>query len=219
MGSDWVGNPSLEPSRNTGLDADVGWTSSGLFLGVNAYLYRIDNFILVADQARQQMVPGVMNTVARSYVNADVQMRGLEASASWLLTSRLFLSSDVSMVRGTRLAPTPGDAGDLPEIPPIKAQVRLRFDTGRVATTAELVGAARQSRVDATLLEESTPGYATLNLRARVRLARAYATIGVDNIFDQAYIEHLSYQRDPFRSGARIYEPGRTLSANLEWRF
>jgi iron complex outermembrane receptor protein len=219
MGSDWVGNPSLEPSRNTGIDADVGWTGSGVFLGVNAYLYRIDNFILVADQARQQMVPGVMNTVARSYANADVQMRGLEASGSWLLTSRLFLSGDVSMVRGTRLGTAPGDAGYLPEIPPLKAYVRLRFDTGRVATTAEIAGAARQSRVDEALLEESTPGYAVLNLRARLRLARAYATIGVDNIFDRAYIEHLSYQRDPFRSGARIYEPGRTLSANLEWRF
>ena len=97
--------------------------------------------------------------------------------------------------------------------------MRLRFDTGRVATTAEIAAAARQSRVDETLLEQPTPGYAIVNVRASVRLAGAYATFGVDNVFDLAYIEHLSYQRDPFRSGARIYEPGRTLSANVEWRF
>jgi iron complex outermembrane receptor protein len=219
MGSDWVGNPTLAPSRNTGLDADVGWTGSGLFVGANAYVYRIDDFILVADKAREEMVTGVMNAMARSYANSDVLMRGLETSASWLLTSRLFLSGDVSLVRGTRLDVPRGTDADLPEIPPLKAQLRLRFDTGRVATTAELIGAARQSRVDETLLEQPTPGYAIVNLRTRIRLARAFATVGIENLFDRAYMEHLSYQRDPFRSGARVYEPGRTLSANLEWQF
>ncbi len=219
MGSDWVGNPSLRPSRNTGLDADIGWTRSGFFVGANAYLYRIDDFIVVTDQARQQMVPGVMNTIARSFTNVDAFMRGVETNASWLITDRLFLSGDVAMVRGIRLGTSAGADQDLSEMPPLKAQLRLRFETGRVASTAELVASARQSRVDEGLLEARTPGHAVLNLRARIRMPGGHATVGVENVFDRTYMEHLSYQRDPFRSGARVYEPGRTLSANLEWRF
>jgi hypothetical protein len=34
----------------------------------------------------------------------------------------------------------------------------------------------------------------------------------VDNALDAAYAEHLSYQRDPFRNGVRVYEPGRTVT-------
>jgi iron complex outermembrane receptor protein len=41
----------------------------------------------------------------------------------------------------------------------------------------------------------------------------------MDNVLDALYSEHLSYQRDAFRSGVRVYEPGRTLSARLSARF
>ena len=33
------------------------------------------------------------------------------------------------------------------------------------------------------------------------------------------YVEHLSYWRDPFRSGVRVPEPGRNVFANLAVRF
>ena len=42
---------------------------------------------------------------------------------------------------------------------------------------------------------------------------------GFTRIIRLAYFEHLSYQRDPFRSGARVYEPGRNLFVNLSYRY
>jgi outer membrane receptor protein involved in Fe transport len=44
------------------------------------------------------------------------------------------------------------------------------------------------------------------------------AQLGMNNIFDRRYMEHLSYQRDRFRSGARIYEPGWSILVNLSYR-
>jgi iron complex outermembrane receptor protein len=44
-------------------------------------------------------------------------------------------------------------------------------------------------------------------------------TAGLANVFDRLYTEHLSYQRDPFRSGVHIPEPGRSLFANAAFRF
>jgi len=41
----------------------------------------------------------------------------------------------------------------------------------------------------------------------------------VHNIFDRFYYENLSYQRDPYRSGTRVYEPGRNLFVNVSYRF
>jgi iron complex outermembrane receptor protein len=34
---------------------------------------------------------------------------------------------------------------------------------------------------------------------------------GIDNVFDKKYFEHLSYLRDPFATGVKVPEPGRTF--------
>ena len=40
----------------------------------------------------------------------------------------------------------------------------------------------------------------------------------VENLFDRTYHEHFSYQRDPFRSGRVINEPGRRVALTMGWR-
>jgi iron complex outermembrane receptor protein len=210
MGSDWVGNPALAPARNTGFDGELRYTGRGLDAGVAGFAYRIDDAIVVMDAPRRAMVPGVMNAVARTFGNVDALMRGLEANATVPLAPALFASGDLSLVRGT----TRGGAAvaNLPEIPPARARLRLRYDNARWTAVAEMLAAARQEDVAADLRESPTPAFAVLNLQAGVRLRRLTVTAAVDNALDAAYAEHLSYQRDPFRNGVRVYEPGRTVT-------
>jgi iron complex outermembrane receptor protein len=78
--------------------------------------------------------------------------------------------------------------------------------------------AAAQKNVDTDLNEEETPGYGILNLHLGVRRGGLSLTVGIGNLFDRAYMEHLSYQRDPFRSGVRVPEPGRNVFANIAFR-
>jgi iron complex outermembrane receptor protein len=42
---------------------------------------------------------------------------------------------------------------------------------------------------------------------------------GVTNLLDRMYVEHLSYQRDPFASGVKVPEPGRIVYANVQYTF
>jgi hypothetical protein len=51
--------------------------------------------------------------------------------------------------------------------------------------------------------------------RAGVRREAWSINFGVASLFDREYYEHLSYQRDPFRSGLRVPEPGRNLFLNV----
>jgi iron complex outermembrane receptor protein len=44
-------------------------------------------------------------------------------------------------------------------------------------------------------------------------------TAGIDNVLDKKYFEHLSYQRDPFRIGVKVPEPGRTFYVNVSYTF
>jgi iron complex outermembrane receptor protein len=218
MGSDWVGNPGLSPSRNTGIDTELRYTSRGIDAGVAAFVYRVDDNIRVVNQPRAFMVPGVMNTVARSYANVDALTRGVEANATVPVARALFVSADLSMVRSTARGNTALGA-DLPEIPPARLRVRLRYDTSRWNAAIEGVASAGQDKVALDLRESPTAGFAALNLRVGARLRRLNVTASLDNVLDTLYAEHLSYQRDPFRNGVRVYEPGRTISVNLSARF
>jgi iron complex outermembrane recepter protein len=213
-GTDWVGNPRLQPSRNTGVDVALRRTFGGADASVSAFSYRVQNHVLLVQQRRLVPMPGVMNTVARSYANVAAHVRGLEAAATLPLGGGLFLSADGSVTRGTT-----DTADDLPEMPPARAAVRLRFDDGRWNGALEVVGAAGQSRVAAALGESPTPAYGIVNLRGGVRVRHLDVIAGAANLFDAFYAEHLSYLRDPFRSGSRVYEPGRTITLNVSARF
>lgn len=42
---------------------------------------------------------------------------------------------------------------------------------------------------------------------------------GIDNVFDKKYYEYLSYQRNPFATGVKVPEPGRTFYVNVSYTF
>jgi len=126
----------------------------------------------------------------------------------------------MSYVRGRQEAvPSMGIlSGNLPEIPPLSARTQLRFDNGRVWAEVEGVFAAAQDRVNTDLMELSTPGYGIANLRLGLTIKTIRVWVGVNNVLDGYYAEHTSFQRDPFRSGVRVYEPGRNFFLNVEYR-
>jgi len=168
------------------------------------------------------MVPGVMNAVARSFANVDATLTGGEVGGSLpLLFGRVFVSGDLSYVRGEQDGdPARGIVpGPLAEMPPLRGRASARYDDGRFFGSVEGVFAADQDRVDESLNEARTPGWGVMNATAGFRRGRLRVTAGVANVFDRLYTDHLSYQRDPFRSGVRVPEPGRSLFANASFRF
>jgi len=221
MGTDWVGNPDLDPVRNSGLDIAVSFERPRVTLTTNVYVNAVNDYVAVYGAPRQAMVPGVMNPTARSYANVDARLRGFEASGSVTIRAPFSLSGDLSYVRGT-MTPRPElgiTSRDLAETPPLRARLRARVDDGRFFAELEGVASAGQTRVDSSLGEAETPSYAIANLNGGFERGRLSVTVGVANLLDTYYVEHLSYQRDPYRSGVRVAEPGRNVFTNLSWRF
>jgi iron complex outermembrane receptor protein len=221
MGADWVGDPDLRPSRNTGIDAAVAWRNERATLRASVFASRIDDFVTVREAEILTPVPGVMSSLARAWANVDARLVGGEASLSVVVAPHVFLSGDLSWVRGSQ-DPRPEDnifSTNLPEVPPLRATAGLRYDDARYFAAVDVIASARQDQVDADLNEEPTPGYATLNLAVGYRRGRGAVTLGATNLLDRAYYPYLSYQRDPFRTGTRVWDPGRSLYANLSLRF
>jgi iron complex outermembrane receptor protein len=216
MGSDWVGNPTLRSSRNTGLDLAARVDGARVRLRTSVFVNSIADYITMAARQREQLVAGVTNTLARTYENVDATLFGAEARASLVLPARLFLDAQASYVRGTQSVDASRGLTShaVAEMPPLEGRGALRYDGGGHWLRLELVAAASQSRVNLDLGETKTPGYGVVNLSAGLRTRHLSFTAGVVNLLDKLYVEHLSSQRDPFRSGARLFEPGRQIFAN-----
>jgi len=54
-----------------------------------------------------------------------------------------------------------------------------------------------------------------MDLKLGVKYKKFDIFAGVHNFFDRQYVEHLSYQRDLFRSGIKVPEIGRNFYLNI----
>jgi iron complex outermembrane receptor protein len=221
MGSDWVGNPALVATRNTEATTGLNFRRRGFYLKPSLFYSSLANYITVHNQARRSSQPGVMNTMARSYENTDARIYGGEVTYGLSLLSRWLISGGASYSRGTRDAiPSLGIYNtNFAEMPPLRGRTSVRYGTRLWFAEVEGIAAAPQRRVDTDLREAPTAGYGVLNLKAGWHAKRFTLTAGLDNIFNHYYIEHLSFQRDPFRTGMRVPEPGRNLFLNIAYAF
>jgi iron complex outermembrane recepter protein len=221
MGNDWVGNPDLRPTANTGVQAGVSYRYRRLLASLAVSGNWLSDYITVHSQQKVNPVPGIMNTTARSYANVDAQMTSAEFSLSLPLTDRWSATATASYIRGTKSTDPAKNitSANIAEIPPAYGTVGLRYDRASFFAEAQGVFSADQTHVDTDLQETPTPGYGLLNLRAGGEVKGLRITLALDNVFDRLYLNYLSFQRDPYRIGTRVREPGRNLYTNVAYRF
>ena len=221
MGSDWVGNPDLKPTGNTEVDFGINFRGRRVSLRPTFFYSHLTNFVTVNNQAKINPLPTVMNSMARSYENVEARMYGGELAYSVGLSQQVVLLGGVSYTRGTK-DPIPF-AGiwdrNLAEIPPLKSRTALRYGTRFFFGEIEALVSDSQQNVDSDLREQRTAGYGVLNLKMGIHTNKLNLTAGIDNVLDKFYYEHCSYQRDPFRSGVKVPEPGRNFYLSLSYAF
>jgi iron complex outermembrane receptor protein len=219
--SDWVGDPGLPPVRNNEANLGLSVRRSRRYAKVLGFYSAVDNYIYV-----RQAIPMLGAAMAgmspvRAYGNTDARIYGVEMTYGAALSPRWMLSGGLSLSRGSK-TPRP-ELGvystTLAEMPPLRGRTSLRY--GRRLWFAEVEGIAAnaQRRTNPELLETPTAGYATVNVKAGWHAKRTAITLGLDNALNRFYYESLSYQRDPFRNGARVPEPGRTLFVSINYQF
>ncbi len=217
MGRDWVGNPLLQPTRNS--EGDLGFTYRSRYVSIRptAFYSALSNFVAVTKERKVNPTPGIMNSTALSYQGVDAKLYGGEFSYSVEFTRSLLFSGGVSYTRGTHAAKTsegmPG--GDLAEIPPLKSRASLRYGTGLFFGEINGLAGGRQDKVDVLLNEQPTPGYGIFGVKGGLHTKNWNLSAGGENLANRFYYEHLSFVRDPDRLGIRIPEPGRAFYLNL----
>jgi iron complex outermembrane receptor protein len=219
IGSDWVGNPELKPSKNTELDLGIKHSTDRTLIKATAFYSYVQDYITVHNQDR--INPGATNPRARSYENVDAQFFGGEVDLRLSLNQELFLFGGMSYVQARKETKPQRNinSSKVAEIPPLKTRLALRYDRGMYFGEVETILSATQNRVDTDLREEKTSGYGVVNVKVGGNFKGFTITAGIDNVLDKKYFEHLSYQRDPFATGVKVPEPGRTFYINASYNF
>jgi iron complex outermembrane receptor protein len=199
----------LAPERNRQVDAGVAFATERLQVGVDAFFGQVHDYILTY-QGTQSF-------------NVDARTYGGEAYASLGLARRWRASTSLAWVRGDNLSYD----RPLPQMPP--PELRLGVEYAHERVTVGLGGrlVAAQNRVDVGYGTVTgvdlgpTPGFSVWNARAAFRVGTsASLALGVDNLFDRTYAEHLSrtgaFAPPGFVPTFRVNEPGRTFWVRFE---
>ncbi|NLD62985.1 MAG: TonB-dependent receptor, partial [Bacteroidales bacterium] len=150
-------------------------------------------------------------------INSNVSkavLYGFDLRFEYNFIHNFVLSGSGSYVRGRDT-----EAGaDLPQIPPFKGRVGLRYNWNRAGTIElTLAGAAKQTKIGEN--EQVTDGYVRLDLAMgskKIKLGKTGLQLfaGIDNITDATYTNHLSTNR-----GAVSVEPGRNFFMRMNLSF
>lgn len=202
--TNWIGNPDLDPVRNNQADFGIKFTGDVFFVNTSVFYSRIDDYIYVAEVADPDG-PGLGTLpAARTFQNISAELWGSELSCQVSLPLNFYLTAGLSYTKGENR-----DTDDpLAEIPPLTGLLSLRYDVDMWFVEISERFADRQDRVDDVLKEEETSGWGITDIKAGINLDHWTVYAGVNNLFDKYYYNHLSYQRDPFRTGARVPEVG-----------
>ena len=210
----------VQPERTTQLDVGVNYRSQRLDTWVNAYVGKIDDYILFIYGGPQSM--GGMTRA----VNIDARIHGAEAGFEYRVLDALKLGSTLAYARGENH----DTGGALPQMPPLELRMNAGWQAEdwnigvlwRVVDAQNRVAPGQGNVVGQDL--SKSKGFGTLAVNGSLRLGRYWRlSAGIDNVFDRAFSEHLNlagsadfgYPADP----VRILEPGRTGWLKLNFNY
>jgi iron complex outermembrane receptor protein len=201
-----IGDANLENEASINVDLSLRWASNRAQGEVTLFRNQVDNYIFASPTGEVDTASGFDKY---QLTQADAVIQGIEASTQAQVNDWLVLSAGADVIRGTN------DQTDkpLPLIPANRLRLGARVSpvtNGRLANPYVSLGAKlvdEQDRVDD--FETTTPGYALFDAGVGAELRKRTGNIRIDlsveNVFDQAYREHLSrYKNYALNMGRNI---------------
>ncbi|MBD1388084.1 TonB-dependent receptor [Neiella sp. HB171785] len=227
-GRSYIGDPNLNAESAWQLDVASRWQSPAFSIEPHLFYQRIDDYIqgtpLPEDNtymAANKVATMMSGKPPLLFANLEAELYGADLALNWLITDRLQWSSTISYVRGKRR-----DLNDnLYRVAPPNWRQQLSYQWQQWQLSADWQLVAEQDKVSATNSEQTTGGYGLVALAISRELdfggERAGSIhLGVDNLFDKAYADHLGgYNRVMAAEqpvGERLNAAGRAIWAKVE---
>lgn len=218
-----VGTPDLEQTKNYEIDLGLKKQYDNAFVKVKLFHSWLTDYVTYNDSKRS-----MMNMPVNAFENVDAKIYGMEISGFYAMNDAAYLDFGAAYQRGKKdTALARQTDRDLAEIPPLKVNMALNYDTELTGSKLELIAADNWRNFDSDNGEQAIAGYAVVNLRWNRDLSNGLdITLGMDNVFDHAYAVSNTYKDLTLLSSTGgdeevmlLNEPGRYIYANLRYRF
>lgn len=210
-----LGNVALKPETNNQVDFVLGYGKKGLNLEVSLFAAYLTDYITAQKinvTPRISSSPGV-----RQFINVDEALKtGLELTFSQNLPLGFQQQLLMAYTRGQNISTMEA----LPEIAPLDLRYSLlgRHVNGKLHTAVRLRHVAAQNRISESFGERQTPRFTLIDVDASYNFNRMFSLkLGVQNLLDQNYYEHLNRPIGPNR--IPIFAPGRNYFAMFIVKF
>lgn len=209
----------IRPEKTTQLDIGMQYKTESFEAWISGYAGYVQDFILF------NYTSGGMMGSSSSARNVDATIMGGELGASYKLNPQWQVGSTLAYAWGRNKS----GGGALPQIPPLEMRMTAAYDNGTWSAGALWRLVAAQHRVSVNQGNvvgkdfSTSAGFGTLALHAGYNFSkRVKLTIGVDNVFDKTYSEHLNLAGNTgfgYASAVAVNEPGRSGWARLSIKF
>ena len=176
---------------------------------ITTFFSRIDDYILIYQGIRSK--------------NVDVHRVGVELDFTKQLTPSWRLFGGMAWIRAQNLTGHGSGSVPLAQTPPLDGRFGVIYEQGTLAATFGGRAVAAQTRTypgygNSLGIDnpDPPPGFATANMSMTWKpVKQTQLSLGIDNIFDLTYYEHLSRRIGDVPPGfvnfGRLNEPGRAF--------
>lgn len=204
----------IQPEKTTQLDAGLQYQGRTVQTWLNVYAGRVEDYILFdysggASKAR----------------NVDARIFGGELGLSWQAAAHWSTQASLAYAWGKNTT----DQRAMPQIPPLELRLSATYDDGIWSAGAlwRLVAAQKRYAIDqgSVVGKDFGPsaGFGTLSLNAAYVLnKRLRLAVGIDNVFNKTYGEHLNLAGNAgfgYAAHTSFNNPGRTFWATASVQF
>lgn len=218
--SRWIGNPNIDPEQHHQIELGSSYTKETWDVSGSIYYNKVSDYIL-RDLARGQ--DGVLlSDNATIYRNVDATLMGAE------FASHMDVGNNVSL--GFNAAYTYGENDEdnraLAQIAPLEIGTSAEYTTADWMAGLQMRAAAKQTRADIETGNNSgqdtgeTGGYAVFDIYGKVWAFEPFdLALGVTNVFDKTYANHLNRASSFDSEVSQVNEPGRSFFLRINADF
>ena len=218
---EYIGNPNLKPEVNNQIEYSVQKKWDKLQAGTGIFYSYLQDYITPV------LTPALISTEGgcggaplppKVFRNVNAYQYGFDAFMSYQLTDAWLFKGDVAF---TKAYNTTLDE-PLAQVAPPSAHFELKYEKPKYWADFRTEVVTTQKDYAPSFLETETPGHTKLDLRLGWKPYKGLSVGGaVLNITDEAYYNHLNFgfvNADEY-NGRRIFEPGRSFSMFVKYKF
>ncbi len=209
----------VRPEKTTQLDFGAQYRTDDLDAWVSGYAGYVDDFILFNYTSGGMMGPSSQAT------NVNARIAGGELGASYRVAPSWKLGATLAYAWGQNRS----DGRPLPQMPPLEARLSAAYDDGTWSAGALWRIVAAQKRYalnEGNVVGKDfgpSAGFGVLSINGGYAVNKqVQLSVGVDNLFDKTYSEHLNLAGNAgfgYAANTAVNEPGRTFWARLSFKY